>query len=85
LRHISIDTNRTRLRTGAGFYVNATQEPWSKHYRMDEYVVSELPHVVKSLLNPTSSVASQSIFGHSMGGHGALALALRNPDKYVVR
>lgn len=65
---------------GAGFYVDATQAPWAQHYRMYSYATRELPEVVKSL---GSSLADrQSIFGHSMGGHGALVCALRNPQQY---
>ena len=65
---------------GAGFYVNATQQPWSKNYHMYDYVVSELPSVIEPhLSNP---VSARCISGHSMGGHGALTLALRNPDQY---
>ncbi len=68
------------LGSGAGFYVNATQAPWSQHYRMYDYVRDELPQVIESNFNVTTR---RSIFGHSMGGHGALILALRNPDKYM--
>ena len=65
---------------GAGFYVNATQEPWAKHYQMYDYVVDELP----ALINSQFPVDSQSmaISGHSMGGHGALTIALKNPQRY---
>lgn len=65
---------------GAGFYVDATREPWSQHYRMYSYVTRELPEVVQPLGNVSAD--RQSIFGHSMGGHGALVCALRNPDRY---
>ena len=73
------DTNWD-LGTGASFYINATQSPWCDHYQMYDYVVSELP----SLINRNFPVFPelQSIFGHSMGGHGALMIALCNPDKY---
>ncbi|RKR31340.1 S-formylglutathione hydrolase [Paraburkholderia sp. BL17N1] len=64
----------------AGFYVDATQEPWSKHYRMYSYVRDELRATVVNEL-PVDG-ARLGIFGHSMGGHGALTLALRNPDIY---
>ncbi len=64
----------------AGFYVDATQEPWSQHYRMDSYVTRELPEIVAAHLPALSSASG--IFGHSMGGHGALTLALRNPSQY---
>lgn len=65
--------------SGAGFYVNATQEPWRRHYRMYDYVTQELPALVSNTL-PVSD--RQSISGHSMGGHGALICALRNPGRY---
>jgi S-formylglutathione hydrolase len=67
------------LGQGAGFYVNATQQPWSNHYRMYDYVVDELPALIESSF-PVSE--KRSISGHSMGGHGALTAALRNPDRY---
>ncbi len=66
--------------TGAGFYVNASQEPWSAHYHMDDYVAQELPALVEARLPVTNR---RAISGHSMGGHGALVLALRNPGRYV--
>ena len=64
---------------GAGFYVNATQAPWSAHYRMYDYVVDELPALVEGEFAVTSA---RAISGHSMGGHGALVIALRNPGRY---
>jgi S-formylglutathione hydrolase len=67
--------------TGAGFYLNATEEPWSQHYRMYDYVVEELPQVMAA--NFAVKGDRQGIFGHSMGGHGALVCALRNPDRYL--
>ncbi len=67
------------LGKGAGFYVNATQEPWASHYRMYDYVVDELPALVEAQFPATDA---RSIFGHSMGGHGALVVALRNPGRY---
>jgi S-formylglutathione hydrolase len=65
---------------GAGFYLNASQQPWAANYRMYDYVVDELPALVEA--NFDVDHANKSIFGHSMGGHGALTIALRNPDKY---
>ena len=65
---------------GAGFYVDATQPPWSAHYRMYGYVTRELPELVAA--NFPADGERQGIFGHSMGGHGALVCALRNPDLY---
>jgi S-formylglutathione hydrolase len=65
---------------GAGFYVDATVAPWPQYYRMYSYVTRELPEIVAADL-PAQSDAT-GIFGHSMGGHGALVCALRNPDRY---
>jgi S-formylglutathione hydrolase len=65
---------------GAGFYVDATQEPFAKNYRMESYVVAELPDVIAA--NFPADMSRQSITGHSMGGHGALTLALRHPARY---
>lgn len=67
------------LGKGAGFYVNATQVPWAAHYRMYDYVVDELPALVEAHFPVT---LMRAISGHSMGGHGALMLALRNPVRY---
>ena len=67
------------LGKGAGFYVNATREPWAKHYRMYDYIVDELPAWVEASL-PASD--ARAISGHSMGGHGALTIALKNPGRY---
>lgn len=68
------------LGTGAGFYVDATDSKWSKHYKMYSYVSQELRHVAEDLLPIDKE--KRGIFGHSMGGHGALVLGLRNPDLY---
>lgn len=65
---------------GAGFYVNASQEPWANSYRMRAYIESELPALIAE--NFPIDSARQSITGHSMGGHGALTIALRNPENY---
>lgn len=65
---------------GAGFYVNATQAPWRDHYQMYDYVVEELPALIDANFPVDGNRAS--IFGHSMGGHGALTIALKNPEKY---
>ena len=67
---------------GAGFYINATQVPFNKHYRMYDYVQSELPALVAKEFPDKIDVSRQSISGHSMGGHGALTLAIRNPQQY---
>ncbi|KRG44882.1 S-formylglutathione hydrolase [Stenotrophomonas pictorum JCM 9942] len=73
------DADGYDLGQGAGFYVNATTEPWARHYRMYDYIVDELPALVEANF-PASDV--RAISGHSMGGHGALTIALRNPGRY---
>jgi len=70
-----------KLGCGAGFYVDATEVPWSEHYRMYSYVTAELPAVIAANF-PMADLSRQSIFGHSMGGHGALISTLRNPGRY---
>lgn len=65
---------------GAGFYVNATQQPWANHYHMYDYIVTELPALVEQHLPVTQK---RGISGHSMGGHGALVMALRNQTMYA--
>ena len=72
--------DRYDLGQGAGFYVNATQQPWSEHYQMYDYVVTELPELIEQNLPLMPGV--KSISGHSMGGHGALICALRNPQMF---
>jgi S-formylglutathione hydrolase len=67
------------LGLGAGFYVNATQSPWANHYQMYDYVVNELPVLIEQHF-PINGL--RSIAGHSMGGHGALTIGLRNPERY---
>ncbi|EKF17878.1 S-formylglutathione hydrolase [Nitratireductor pacificus] len=65
---------------GAGFYVDATEAPFSRNYRMYSYVIEELPRLIAE--NFPADMDRQGVFGHSMGGHGALTLALRNPDRF---
>lgn len=77
---VADDPDRYDLGMGAGFYVNATQAPWSAHYHMYDYVTQELPALVEGAL-PISKT-HRSITGHSMGGHGALISALKNPARY---
>jgi S-formylglutathione hydrolase len=69
------------LGSGAGFYVDATMEPWQQHYQMYSYVTQELPEIIGANFSVLPN--KQGIFGHSMGGHGALICALKNPDKYL--
>ena len=68
------------LGTGAGFYINATSEKWAQNYRMEDYIIHELPKVIKENFPVLSE--RQAIFGHSMGGHGALTLALKHPSLF---
>ena len=68
--------------TGAGFYLDATQQPWSNAYRMYSYVTSELPGVIGETYGAEIDLGRQGIMGHSMGGHGALTIALKNPGTY---
>lgn len=73
------DDERYWLGQGAGFYVNATQAPWSTHYRMYDYITDELPTLIHQYFPTTGQ---QSITGHSMGGYGALLIGLKNPQNY---
>ncbi len=77
---ISGEDDDWELGTGAGFYVDATVEPWASHYKMYSYIVQELPAIIAEhfLIKPEK----KGIFGHSMGGHGALICALKNPQQY---
>ena len=74
------DADSYDLGQGAGFYVNATEAPWAAHYQMYDYIVEELPALIEAEFPVTDK---RSIFGHSMGGHGALQIALKNPDRYA--
>ena len=74
------DNDAYDLGQGAGFYLNATQEPWSKHYHMYDYIVKELPSLIEANF-PVSNI--KAISGHSMGGHGALTIGLNNPDSFT--
>lgn len=73
------DEDATDLGMGAGFYVNATEAPWSTHYQMFDYVVKELPALVQAEFPVT---AARGLMGHSMGGHGALVIGLREPSAF---
>jgi len=74
------DSEKWDFGQGAGFYVDATQAPWSTNYRMHSYITRELPEVIAA--NLPALPDATGIFGHSMGGHGALTIALRNPTQY---
>lgn len=78
--HLPNEHDAYDLGSGAGFYVNATQAPWASHYHMYDYVVDELPALITQQFPVTDRC---SISGHSMGGHGALTIALKNPQRYV--
>jgi S-formylglutathione hydrolase len=79
--HVACDPGNWKLGLGAGFYVDATEAPWAANYRMYSYVTAELPAVIAAEF-PMADMARQSVFGHSMGGHGALICALKNPGRY---
>lgn len=66
---------------GAGFYVDATEEPWAEHFQMRRYIEDELPALIAAEF-PVADMTRQGITGHSMGGHGALTIGLRNPDRF---
>jgi S-formylglutathione hydrolase len=66
---------------GAGFYVDATEDPWAANFRMRSYIEDELPALIAAEF-PMADMTRQGITGHSMGGHGALTIALRNPDRF---
>ncbi len=72
------DDESISLGKGAGFYVDATEEPWAKHYKMYSYIAKELPPLIAKQFNITRF----GLFGHSMGGHGALTIGLRHPDLF---
>ena len=74
------ETDTWDFGVGAGFYVDATREPWATHYRMYSYITVELPALIAGKF--PADADRQGIFGHSMGGHGALVCALRNPGQY---
>lgn len=77
---VADEVDRYDLGQGAGFYVNATQLPWSKNYMMYDYITTELPKLIEANLPVLAGI--KSISGHSMGGHGALICALKNPTRY---
>ena len=81
-RHTGLpgENDRWDFGTGAGFYVNATVEPWSRHYQMYDYVIKELPDLITKHF--PADMNRLSISGHSMGGHGAMVMALREPNMF---
>ena len=74
------ESDNWQMGKGAGFYLNATQEPWAKNYQMESHILAELPEIIAD--NFPADMKKQGIFGHSMGGHGALTFALKNPDQF---
>ncbi len=74
------DKDNWQFGSGAGFYVDATRQPWRKNYQMYSYVTKELPSLIAEHFN--ADMTRQSIFGHSMGGHGALTIALKSPSRF---
>jgi len=74
------DPDDWRFGQGAGFYLDATQQPYARNYRMYSYVLEELPELIGR--NFPADMSRQGVFGHSMGGHGALTMALKNPDRF---
>lgn len=77
---IADEKDNWQFGSGAGFYVDATQEPFAKNYRMYSYVTEELPALIAA--NFPADMSRQAIFGHSMGGHGALTIALKHPERF---
>ncbi len=82
-RRRTCPTSRTNWQfgSGAGFYLDATQQPYAAHYRMYSYIVEELHGADRGASFP-ADMSRQGIFGHSMGGHGALTIALKHPDRF---
>lgn len=78
--NVADEKDRYDLGKGAGFYVNSTETPWNEHYQMYHYITKELPQLIEEELPVLANV--KSISGHSMGGHGALICALKNPQEY---
>jgi S-formylglutathione hydrolase len=69
-----------KMGKGAGMYLNATEKPWAEHYQMYSYITEELPALIAEQFR--ADMTRQGIFGHSMGGHGAMTIALKNPDRF---
>ncbi|OLP60533.1 S-formylglutathione hydrolase [Xaviernesmea oryzae] len=77
---VADEPDNWQMGKGAGFYLDATQAPWSAHYRMESYITRELPALIADAF--PADMRRQGMFGHSMGGHGALTIALKNPDRF---
>lgn len=78
--HVPDEPDNWQFGSGAGFYVDATQQPYAAHYRMYSYIVDELTALIAAEF--PADMTRQGIFGHSMGGHGALTIALKHPDRF---
>ena len=78
--HVPDEPDNWQFGKGAGFYLDATELPWSRHYRMETHILAELPDLVAGHF--AADMARQGIMGHSMGGHGALTFALKHPDRF---
>ena len=79
--HVPDEADNWQFGSGAGFYLDATQAPFDEYYRMYSYITNELPEVLEKNFN--FNMGRQGIMGHSMGGHGALTIALKNPERYL--
>ena len=77
---VADEVDNWQMGKGAGFYLDATQAPWSAHFKMESYITHELPALIAAEF--PADMGRQGIFGHSMGGHGALTIALKNPDRF---
>jgi len=77
---VADEPDKWQFGKGAGFYLDATEAPYAKHYRMYSYVTGELPKLIGEYF--PADMSRQSIFGHSMGGHGAMTIALKNPERF---
>jgi S-formylglutathione hydrolase len=78
--HVPDEPDNWQFGKGAGFYLDATQAPWSKHYRMETHILEELPKLIAGHFG--ADMGRQGVMGHSMGGHGALTFALKHPDRF---
>ena len=78
--HVPDEPDNWQFGKGAGFYLDATEAPWSHHYRMETHILEELPKLVAGHF--AADMGRQGIMGHSMGGHGALTFALKHPDRF---
>jgi S-formylglutathione hydrolase len=80
--NITGDSDNWDFGVGAGFYLDATREPWNRNYKMYTYITKELPAVLKGSIGHVVDTERASVCGHSMGGHGALTIYLKNPQLY---